>query len=350
MTKVLIIEDNNDIRENVVEILSLSGYSVFDTDNGKKGAELAITHKPDIILCDIMMPGMDGYGVFEVLHSHEDTKTIPFIFITAKSERIDVRKGMEMGADDYLTKPFDDTELINAIETRLRKKQIQQEFYSKSLEKLNALIARKDGLDLLKEALEDRKIRSFKKKQAIYNEGDRVTGIWLLLSGKVKTTKLTEDGREFLTGIYEPDDFLATNALFSEGTYHDTAVTLEESHLVLFPNAQFEEFINLYPDVSEKFIRILSNQIREKEEHLMQLAYNSVRKRVAEGLLKFYRQRANISENTVSVSRNDLAAMTGTAQETVSRTISDLCDEGLIEKQGNMIVVLNEQKLERLKN
>ena len=349
MTKVLIIEDNNDIRENVVEILALSGYSVFEADNGKKGTELAIANKPDIILCDIMMPGIDGYGVFEMLHSNEETKAIPFIFITAKSERIDIRKGMEMGADDYLTKPFDDTELINAIETRLKKKQIHQEFYSKSLEKLNALILRKDGLGLLKEALDDRKIRTFKKKQLIYDEGDRLTGIWLLLSGKVKTIKITEDGREFLSGIFEADDFLATNALFADGVYLDSAIALEESRLVLFPNAQFEEFINLYPDVAEKFIKVLSNQVREKEEHLMQLAYHSVRKRVAEGLLKFFRQQGN-PNNTVSVSRNDLAAMTGTAQETVSRTLSELCDEGLIEKQGSSIIILDEKKLERLKN
>ncbi|WP_333600913.1 response regulator [Flavobacterium sp.] len=349
MTKVVIIEDNNDIRENVVEILRLSGYEVFEADNGKKGAELALEIQPDIVLCDIMMPGMDGYGVFEILHSEEATKTIPFIFITAKSERIDIRKGMEMGADDYLTKPFDDTELISAIETRLKKKQIQQEFYSKSFEKIKELISKKDGLGVLKEALEERKVMIVKKKQTIYDEGDRVNGIWLLLSGKVKTTKLTEDGRELLTGIFEADDFLATNALFSEGVYLDSAVTLEETHLVLFPKLQFEEFISLYPDVAEKFIRILSSQVREKEEHLMRLAYNSVRKRVAEALLKFYRQQEN-KDNTVAVSRNNLAAMTGTAQETVSRTLSDFCDEGLIEKRGTVIIILNEQKLENLKN
>lgn len=349
MTKVLIIEDNNDIRENVVEILTLSGYQVFEADNGKKGTELAMANPPDIILCDIMMPGMDGYGVFEVLNAQEETKAIPFIFITAKSERIDIRKGMEMGADDYLTKPFDDTELISAIETRLKKKQIHQEFYSKSLEKLNALITRKDGMGLLKNALSERKVRTFKKKQLIYNEGDRVTGVWLLLSGNVKTVKMTEDGRELLTGIFETDDFLATNALFSEGVYLDSAFTLEESHLVLFPNEQFEEFIRLYPDVAEKFIRILSNQVREKEEHLMRLAYNSVRKRIAESLLLFYRQNEN-KDKSVSVSRNNLAAMTGTAQETVSRTLSDFSDEGLIGKQGNAIIILNEQKLENLKN
>lgn len=349
MTKVLIIEDNTDIRENVVEILSLSGYEVFDAEDGTKGVALATKNQPDVILCDIMMPGIDGYDVFEILNNQEETKTIPFIFITAKSERTDIRKGMEMGADDYLTKPFDATELINAIETRLKKKQIEQEFYSKSFENIHALVAGIDGFETLKKTLEDRSVISIKKKKQVYNEGERVKGIWLILSGKIKTTKLTEDGRELLTGIFDPEDFIATNALFSEGIYLDSAIALEDSQLVLFSNSQFEEFINLYPDIAEKFIKILSNQIREKEEHLMQLAYSSVRKRIAEGLLRFYRQRAN-KDNSVIVSRNDLASMTGTAQETVSRTLTDFCDEGLIEKQASVIFVLNEQKLENLKN
>ncbi|WP_298223846.1 response regulator [Flavobacterium sp.] len=349
MTKVLIIEDNSDIRENVIEILALSGYEVFGAEDGKKGTELALSNPPDIVLCDIMMPGMDGYGVFEVLHAHEVTKAIPFIFITAKSERVDIRKGMEMGADDYLTKPFDDTELINAIESRLKKKQIQQEFYSKSLEQLQELVPQKGGLEALKKALEERTVKSYKKKQSVYEEGDRITGIWLVLSGKVKTTKLTDDGREVLTGVFETDDFLATNALFSEGVYNDSAIALEEAHLVLFPISRFEELINLYPDVAGKFIRILSNQVREKEEHLMRLAYNSVRKRISETILMLYRQQAN-KDHSVAVSRSNLASMTGTAPETVSRTLSDFADEGLIEKQGSIILVVDQRKLERLKN
>lgn len=349
MTKVLIIEDNIDIRENVIEILSLSGYTVFDAEDGASGVALALQNQPDIILCDIMMPGIDGYEVFERLHTQPQTKAIPFIFITAKSERVDVRKGMEMGADDYLTKPFDGSELISAIESRLNKKQIQKEFYSNSLEQISVLASGKSGIAEFNNALEDRTVIIIKKKQQLYTEGERVKGIWLILSGKLKTTKLTADGRELLTGIYDTDSFIATNALFSQGVYLDSAVALEESCLVLFPNAQFESFISLYPDVAEKFIKILSNQIREKEEHLMQLAYSSVRKRIAEGLLRFYRQRSN-KDNSVVVSRNDLAAMTGTAQETVSRTITDFADEGLIEKTGSVLYILNEEKLEQLKN
>ncbi len=347
MTKILIIEDNNDIRENVTEILQLGGYEVYEADNGKTGTELAIKNLPDLILCDIMMDDLDGYGVLHLLSKHEATKTIPFIFMTAKSERADIRKGMELGADDYLTKPFDDTELLNAIETRLKKKVIQQEYYSKSIEKLNHIVAAKDGLNELKLALEERKIRSFKKHQPVYYEGDRAGGIWVILEGKIKTTKMAEDGRELMTGMFENDDFLGINTLFSNETYNETAIAVEDSQLSNFPKEQFEKFISLYPDVAEKFIGILSNQVRQQEEQLIQLAYQSVRKRIAEALLRLHKLENNTN---ISVSRIDLAAMSGTAPETVSRTLSDFKDEGYIEKKGSAINLLDPKKLERLKN
>src|SRR5438067_8625614 len=113
MKKILIIEDNEDVRENTREILELSNYKVFEAENGKTGVETALKEKPDLIVCDIMMPVLDGYGVLHLLGKNEETSGIPFIFLTAKSEKTDFRKGMESGADDYLTKPFDGTELLN---------------------------------------------------------------------------------------------------------------------------------------------------------------------------------------------------------------------------------------------
>src|SRR5690606_33621119 len=121
---ILIIEDNLEIREGTAEILSLTGeYEVLTAMDGKEGVDMAFRHLPDLILCDIMMPELDGYGVLYMLSKNESTADIPFIFLTAKTERADVRKAMEMGADDYLTKPFDDIELLNAIESRFRKRE-----------------------------------------------------------------------------------------------------------------------------------------------------------------------------------------------------------------------------------
>src|ERR1700749_2971197 len=169
--KVLILEDNNDIRENIVEILELANYSVFAAYNGKTGVDLAIKHTPDIILCDIMMPELDGYGVLYMLNKNPETAAIPFIFLTAKAERLDLRKGMEMGADDYLTKPFDDMDLLNAIESRLAKKKKQEEYFNKSLDRLNTLISKNQGLNELKKIIQERKSRLIKKNQVIYYDG-----------------------------------------------------------------------------------------------------------------------------------------------------------------------------------
>lgn len=347
--KVLIIEDNNDIRENVVEILELAGYQVFEAENGKTGVELAIKNIPDIILCDIMMPELDGYGVLYMLNKNPGTAATPFIFLTAKAERLDLRKGMEMGADDYLTKPFDDMELLNAIESRLKKKELQQDFYSKSLDRLTNLIAKNDGLNELQKIIGERKARQFKKNQVIYYDGDKGTGLYLIISGKVKTIKMAEDGRELMTGIFGNDEYLGINALLSNEPYADTATALEDTTLCLIPKDLLEQLLNMYPEVGREFIKILANDIRDKEEQLMQLAYHSVRKRMAEALIRLYKQPSSANEH-FKISREDLAAMAGMATETVSRTLSDFKDEGLIEKKGSMITILNIEKLVKMKN
>ena len=347
--KVLIIEDNNDIRENVVEILELAGYTVFAANNGKTGVDLAIKHLPDITLCDIMMPELDGYGVLYMLNKNPSTSAMPFIFLTAKAERVDLRKGMEMGADDYLTKPFDDMELLNAIESRLKKKEIQQNFYSKSLDQLNHIISKNGGLSELKKTIEERKTRQFKKNQVIYYEGDKGNGLFLLISGKVKTIKLAEDGRELMTGIYIADDYLGINAMLANEPYNDTATALEDSVLCLIPKEQLERLLNQYPEVAREFIKLLSHDIREKEEQLMQLAYHSVRKRMAEAMLRLHKRQHDEAES-FKITREDLAALAGMATETVSRTLSDFKDEGLIDKKGSVITVLDLNRLAKMKN
>jgi CRP-like cAMP-binding protein len=345
--KILIIEDNDDIRENVIEILELAGYQVASASNGKAGVELAFNEVPDIILCDIMMPEMDGYGVLYLLSKRPETVAVPFIFLTAKAEHFDRRKGMEMGADDYLTKPFDDMELLNAIESRLKKKAGQQAYYSRSLDRLDALVAKQDGLVALHHIIEERKARLVKKNQVIYYEGDKGNGLYVVLSGKVKTIKLAQDGRELMTGIYAADDYLGINAMLANEEYGDTATALEDSMLCLIPKEQLEQLLNLYPEVAREFIKLLANNIREKEEQLLQMAYHSVRKKMAEALLRMQRQSGT---DSFKIAREDLAALAAMATETVSRTLSDFKDEGLIEKTGSTITILDSARLTKMKN
>ena len=121
MTKILILEDDESVRLPVVDLLEAEGFTVVAAEDGKKGIELAHSEGPDLIVSDIMMPEVDGYGVFETLQKDPKTAVIPFIFLTAKTDPSDIREGLGLGVDDYITKPFEPDDLIDSINTRLEK-------------------------------------------------------------------------------------------------------------------------------------------------------------------------------------------------------------------------------------
>ena len=130
MKKILVIEDEPDMRRNISALLRYYEYEPIVADNGRAGIEVARRESPDLILCDVMMPEMDGYGVLQALQTDVQLARIPFVFLTAKGEKDDLRSGMNLGADDYLTKPVANADLVRAIETRLRRseQQVQREF------------------------------------------------------------------------------------------------------------------------------------------------------------------------------------------------------------------------------
>lgn len=350
--KILLIEDNKEMRENTSEILELSNYKVFTAENGKIGVEKAQKEKPDLIICDIMMPVLDGYGVLHLLSKKPETANIPFIFLSAKAERSDFRKGMEMGADDYVTKPFDDIELLNAIESRLKKVELIKKEYANSAEGFDSFIKEVKSLDSLKKLSEKHNVGVHKKKEIIYNEGGLPKSIFFVKRGKVKTFKTNEMGKELINALYNEGDFFGYLSLLENTNYSDTAMTLEESEISVIPKEDFFELVYKSPEVSRKFINILSNNIHEREEQLIKLAYNSVRKRVAEALTTLYNKYKKEGEQkfSINISREDLANLVGTATETVIRTLSDFKDEKLIEISGGTISVLNYEKLANMKN
>ena len=141
MSKILVIEDEQYIRENIVEMLEVENYTVLAAENGKIGVDLAQKNVPDLILCDVMMPELDGYYVLSELRSHSTTQTIPLIFLTAKTTREDMRLGMDLGADDYLTKPFTRDELLGAITTRIVKQVAVERKSQEKLDKLRSSIS-----------------------------------------------------------------------------------------------------------------------------------------------------------------------------------------------------------------
>lgn len=351
MKTILLIEDNQDIRENMSEIMELANYKVLTAADGKQGIEQAMLHKPDVIVCDIMMPVLDGYGVIHMLQKNEETRNIPFIFLTAKAERAEIRKGMELGADDYITKPFNGTELLNAIESRLRKADVLKQDFTPDIHGLDQIISTAGGKDALKKLAEDRTVNRYKKKQVVYSEGNHPQRLFYIEKGKVKTYKTNEDGKELVIGLFNEGDFFGYIALLEGTTYKETAEAIEEAEIASIPKDEFDQLVHSNREVMQKFIQLLAKNISEKEQQLLNIAYNSLRKKVANALVTLNKKyKGDNPQYVIEISRENLATIAGTAKESLIRTLSDFKDEKLIEIKGGDIIILNEKKLENMLN
>jgi CRP-like cAMP-binding protein/CheY-like chemotaxis protein len=350
---LVLIEDNEDVRENTAEILELDGYEVHSAPDGKEGVRLVREFQPDLIICDIMMPELDGYGVLHMLNKDPKTAHIPFIFLTAKAEREDFRKGMNLGADDYITKPFDELQLLHAVEMRLSKRRhFQEREIPRNAEGLGHFISDAKTSGALQHLSEDREVRHLRRREIIYREGDRPRYLYLLQSGKVKAFRNSEDGKEYITDLFRPGDFFGISALMRETTYGDTAEVLEDAEICLIPADDYYALIHSDKDVAYRFIQLLANHLEETEERLVRQAYDSVRKRVADGLLLLesrYREQGNSKPFSMHIMRDDLAGIVGTAKETVIRTLTDFRHEGLVEIGGSgEIVIKNHEGLKHI--
>lgn len=350
MKTILVIDDNNDIRENTAEILTLAGYQTFTAENGKKGVELASREKPDLIVCDIMMPELDGYGVLHLLKNKPGTENIPFIFLTAKTERGDFRKGMEMGADDYITKPFDDIELLKAIETRLKKMSVIEAQYSQGEQGANELLKELKTSGLITLNPNEYDSERIPKKSIVYHEGKRPRFLYHLKSGKIKTFRLHEDGKEYITNLYSAGDYLGHVALLKNSHYDDTAEVLEEAEVVMIPKDDFLTAVYNDMGIATRFIKLISRDVMEKEERLLRLAYDSLRKRVAKALIDIHQKfnGGQPAQQAIDIPREDIAQYVGTATESLIRTLSDFKAEKLIEIREGKIRILQAEKLSNL--
>lgn len=347
---ILVIEDNNEIRENTAEILELAGYNALTAENGKQGVDIALREKPAVIICDIMMPELDGYGVLHLLRKNAATESTPFIFLTAKTERSDFRKGMEMGADDYITKPFDDSELLGAVEARLKRLDLLEHKYPSTVSGLTDFIKDVKASGLLTRLSEKYDMYSFDKKLTIYHEGKRPRFLFYLNKGKVKCVKMHEDGKEYITNLYNESEFFGYTALIEDSLYEDTAVVLEEAEVLQIPKDEFLQMIYSDITIAAKFIHIITQNVKEKEERLLNLAYSSLRKRVAKALVDIVDKfKVTDTRKPIEISREEIAQYIGTATESLNRTISDFKAEGLIDINKGKIVPVNIEKVRNLR-
>lgn len=349
MVKILLIEDNEDFRINTSEIIELANYEVITAVNGVDGVEKAITEQPDLIICDVMMPELDGYGVINILSKNPDTSGIPFIFLTAKAENSDVRKGMNLGADDYLLKPFDEQTLLTSIETRLKrnqsiKNQIVKGLSGEASEEISS------GEEELKRLIENRKEKVFLPKEEIYREEDYANYIYFIISGKVKLFKSDNYGKNFVIDIHHKGEFFGYMALLESREHAETAMAMEECKVTIIPKEDFLKLVAKNREVSNKFFKLLAGNVREKEERLLQLAYSPVRERVARAIIHLADTEGElIDEKTqIKISRDDLANIVGTAKESLVRMLSEMKSDEVLQLKGKEITILKPEELRKM--
>lgn len=343
--KILVIEDNSEVRENLEEILELYGYEVELAEDGKVGVDKALANVPDLILCDVMMPRLDGFGVLNIIAKKPETASIPFIFLTAKAEKSDFRRGMNLGADDYIAKPFYKDELLSVIETRLKKSEKLKQQFDGTAHGLSAFINEARGYEALRKLSDDRKIKNYKKRDLVFEEGDFPRYLYLVNTGTVKLFKTNEYGKEYIINICKPGDFFGYVDLIKSDMHSESAAALEPTEISLVPKEDFLKLLHGDRDVTSQLIKMLANNITEQEEQLLHLAYNSVRKRVADAVIYLSEKEG---KTEISILRDDLARIVGTAKESVIRMLTEFKHDGYIDIIDGVIHIKDQQKLENM--
>ena len=349
MKTILLIEDDEIIRENTAELLEMAGFAVLTAKTGELGVAQALATKPNLVVCDIMMPVLDGYGVLQIFNQNAHLAGVPFIFLTAKTERVDLRRGMELGADDYLTKPFDKAELLSAITGRLNRFQHLKPEYAATTQGLDDFLDDARAVGNLDSLSADRKVHLLRKKQDVYLEGDEPTRVYFVQAGRVKTVKTTNGGKELITGLYGPGEFFGYLPILDHDAHTDSAVAVDESELVYIPKDDFTQLLLRNPEVGQQFIRLLAGRVGEREAQLLAMAYSSIRRRVADTLLRLHETGTATGDGRIQLSRDDLASVVGTAPESLIRTLSEFKQDGFIEVLPKSIQVLEPEKLRRAK-
>lgn len=347
MKKILLIDDDESLRDTISEVLTLCEFIPITAADGKSGIEKALIEKPDLILCDVMMPGIDGYGVLNILSRHPQTKHIPFVFLSGKKESEDLRKGMGLGADDYLTKPFKEIELLQTIDLRLKKSDDLRRCFSANLNSIEETIKPVTLESNIKFKNRYKESYRYKKKYILYTAGQEPSAVYYVVSGKLKEYRFNHEGKELITNIYSEGDFLGHRQVFEQILYSENAQVIEEAELILIPKNDFLELLNYDTHTAKQFLEIMSHDLTLKEEKLVKMAYDPLRKRVANGIIevaeKFGNKRSGYA--SIEISREDLAHIIGSAQESLIRMLKEFKTDKLIDVEEGRIIILDEDRL-----
>jgi len=351
-SKILVILEDFDLRIKITEILTIGKYNVKSTHSGKEAIDMIRANPVDIIISGVNLAEIDGLGVLRVVNKFMETASISFIMVLNNDEYHLARRAMELGADGYLMIPFDDGELLNHVEVRLRKRRFQQELFLKQHVKLRNIHNSNDELSWLRARFEDMLPRAFKKNQVLYYRGEkRSLGLHYILSGKIKTYIADASGHVLITGIYGPHEYFGLQGALLGTENKEIAEAIDNTEILTIPYADVQNLISDYPELFGVFAKGLALKLSGRDEKLMDIAYYSVRKRIAKAIIELTRLNPESNENyRFILPRYDLACFIGIATETLSRVLGDFTKEGLIEKEGNNIIVLDIDALKMMKN
>jgi len=320
MKKILIIEDNEDIRENTCTFLEMAGYEVCMAMNGREGIDEARRSRPDLVVCDVMMPELDGFGVLHIFRKDPKFQDIPFIFLTAKSDRSDIRKGMDLGADDFLSKPFLVMELLASIESRLEKVSNKRAGGVFSRE-----ITEADKKELVHKLFSVPKVKRFsvKRKTNIIQEGNLPQQLILVERGIVKAFSTHVSGKILIADLYFKGDIIGLSDLVLKRIFRFSAETVSDADLAVVSSQDLIEYFGKQPRESEIVTYILGIELDKKEAQFLDMAYTPMRERV-ENLMKSLEKMLdanNLEDISSYFTREELAQMVGTATESLIRVL-----------------------------
>ncbi len=345
-TTILIIEDNEEVRENLEEILELYGYHILAEPNGLAGVKTAIQHPPDLVLCDVMMPELDGYGVLNMLSENERTAGIPFVFITAKTETEDIRRGMNLGADDYITKPFYKDELLNVIRTRLKKARSRTGVATPATAQLHLSDPEGGRLRLEQAFAETGHEQTFEQGNFIFREGDYPHFIYRVEAGHVHLSRAHEYGRDYIIAELGAGEIFAVPSALERSPFHYSAkVATGGTVLQTLAIDKLLKLLNTDRSITEALMRLLAGRVVAHGERLVNQAYDSVRRRTALVLCDLHEKYQGVA---IELTREELAQMVGATKESVIRSLSDFKRDGLLTAEGKRLVIQDVDSLRGL--
>ncbi|NBX11684.1 MAG: response regulator [Chitinophagaceae bacterium] len=346
--KILLIASEPSIRASISEILELADYNLVQAADGKSGVEMATQECPDIIITELTLSGLDGFGVLHLLQTKPWFGHTVFIVLCSSCDKHELRKAMEMGADDIIIKPIEGTELLSCLETRIRKRELGG-LWKKKEEQLYSTA--ETERELHEYLVKDRNVDRYNKKQLIVKEGERPTRLYYLINGKARAYKTHPDGKDLVIELYGPGDYLGFVEIIN-GTNHDETVeAIDYTELALIPRKDFEDLISQNTLASRKFMEKIALRNSRLHKRLLWLAYHSLRQKVAAALLHLKDKYGNSPAEhfEINMNRAAFASIAGTAIESSIRTLGEFKAERIIElEHDGTIRLLNEKKLEQL--